>query len=89
MKSELMANTAETIVSITKAAERVLGNLFSRSSTELYRCEDEGSSCIWFADELALFFFPFIVSELLDNIGYPAIAIANMAPRKILPANHV
>ena len=91
MKSELMANTADAIVSIIKAAERVLGNLFSRSTLALCLCEgeDEGSSCFSFANELALFFFLFIVNELLDSIGYPAIAIANIAPRKILPANHV
>jgi hypothetical protein len=79
MKSELMAMYAHTLVSITRDATRSFGIFcfFVLLLLLLFRsCIDDGG--------IDLLELPEAV-----NAGYAAIAIANIALRNVLPANHV
>ena len=97
MKSELIATNAERIVSITREATRNFGIFscflllffLSRRDGDAEYCVDgrdggdDNSAAAFRLDD------DFIDLPAEANAGYPAIAIANIALRNILPANHV
>jgi hypothetical protein len=86
---------AERIVSITKEARRIFGICAGSrvggggdNSAAAFRLDDDDDYLELICDDIDDDFIDLLAAAEV-NAGYPAIAIANMALRNILPANHV
>ena len=99
-----MATNAETIVSITRDATRNFGILYfllllllffssndGRDDSVVFRRPDDDVVVVELISDEDDDNFLEIVAEVVVvvNAGYAAIAIANIALRNVLPANHV